>query len=215
MAFSEASAKKLPVLACIGRVSNVGEAKTSESGVYSMIPINIEGYGASRSTKLMFMFRPEWLVHGFDSASLKEYENGKALEFIYGKNINVRGGISVLKGLVGADDEAFETLADSIMGLPIDEKVGGPNPAQVADVLREFLIENEKGARIGYTLKQQRTKVGTNDEGKPIYKDEPYYEVSEFWVADEKGRDRQFKRAQKDSSGNFKVTFTEEDTPFS
>lgn len=214
MGFKEGSAKKLPTLACIGRVQEVGEPKATESGKYFIIPVKIEGYGASRSTRANFMFRKNWFTNGFDPESLLEYEGGNGYYFVYGKNIAQKGSVSLLKGLVGDDDDKFDTLATALQSLPGSETEEGPSATDIAETLRTYLVDEGNGENLGYILRQQRTKAGEDSEGKAKYTLEPYYEISEFGSGDEKWRDRQYKRAERTTNGGFKVGFTEEDAPF-
>jgi hypothetical protein len=215
--FDELEARELPTLACIGRVTKIEEpkaTKVNEHGInYLMIPIHIEGYGASRGTKVNFMFRPEWLKEGFRSRDLAKVEGGKGLLAVYGNNISQKGKVSTLKGLVGSVDEEFDALADTLLTLSPGEEV--PTGEQVASALQKVLIDEEKGQRIGYVLRQQREKTEDvdPDTGKPIYVLTPYYEVNEFYTPNEKGRKRQYNRAER-TPDTFKVQFTEDDVPF-
>lgn len=214
MGFASASAKKKPTLACIGRVAKVGEPKTTQSGVYKQIEIAIEGFGASRPIKTRFMFRSDWFKPDFNPETLLDFEGGKGLYFNYGKNIDQKGSVSTLKGLVGCDADAFDYLAGEIQKLPGIETEDGPKAEDVADVLRRVLLDEEKGARFGYILGQQSSRSGEDAEGNAIYTLEPYYEIKEFGDGGEKWRERQYKRAKKTTNGSFKVQFTEDDVPF-
>lgn len=213
MAFKDTSARKMPTLACLGRVQEVEEAAASKSGNYIMVPIKIEGYGASRSTRTQFMYRADWLDPNFNPESLLQFEGGNGLYFVYGKNINQKGQISTLKGVVGAKEEPFEALSSQLQALPGVGTEDGPKPEDVAATLRTFLVDEGNG-EFGYILRQQRTKAGEDAEGKPVYTFEPYYEIAEFGSGDEKWREKQYKRAERTPNGSFRVCFTEEDAPF-
>lgn len=216
MGFSSTEAKKLAKLTCIGRVQSVGECKVSNSGKYLTIPIEIEGYGASRSIRVWFTFQPEWLTNGFKTESFREYgDEGKKMEKVFASNIQQDGAISLLQGLTGGTKEGLEKLAAVIQALPINEEVGGPTGSDVADALREYLVDEENGALVGYVLSQQRNFVGVDpDTNKGIYKNTPYYEVNTYFVPDEKGRKRQVAAAARAAKGTHYVQFSEDDCPF-
>lgn len=213
--FREAEAKPMPTLACIGRVSKIGEpkdTKVNEHGFnYVLIPIEIEGYGASRNTKVNFMFRPEWIDENFNPKTLGELEGGKGLLAVYSSNIAQRGRVSVLKGVAGGDSDAFDAIATALMGADLTA-----NPGEaVAAVLEDYLIGQELGKVVGYTLRQQSEKTDETDEnGRAIYVKTQYYEVGEFFAPTERNRERQYKRAKTAEEGKFKVLFTEDDVPF-
>ena len=220
MSFAKAEAKKLPGLGCIGRVQSVGEAKESKpkgeatSGNYMVVPIEIEGYGASRSIRVHFLYRPEWFAEGFDSNTLLELDGGTGFEFVYGTNFGRDGQIGLLQGLTGGTEAGLDALAARIQALPLDADTGGPSPEDVAATLEDVLVNEEAGKLVGYVLKQQQTKTGVNpDTGKMTYANTPFYEVDQWFVPNDKGRARVQKRAAKASKGTFFVQFTDEDVP--
>jgi hypothetical protein len=214
--FAKASVRKKPTVACIGYVSDIGEAKPTRVNEYGfnyiMIPIQLAGYGASLPIKVNFMFRPEWLQPGFDPESLHELEHGSTLYSQYSRHINqAGGGISTLFGLVGADDEKFNQLAEALQEVAPEAE---SDPEIVANVLREKLVDEELGKLVGYVLSQQKEKSVDPETGKVTYLLTPYYQVDSFFVPDEKGRARQIRRAEKTTDGSFRVYFAEEDVPF-
>ena len=216
MGFQEAEARDLPTLACIGRVTKVNEpkfTKVNENGInYIMIPVEVEGFGASRNTRVNFMFRPEWLDEKFSPRTLKDVEGGKGLLAVYGNNISQKGKISTLAGLAGTNKEAFATLSDALINL---DQASETIAQDVADTLKKVLIDDGVGANIGYILTQQTEKTDEVDErGKPVYVKTQYYQVGEFFEPTQANRDKQYKRAERQTDGSFKVMFTEDDCPF-
>lgn len=210
--FGAAAARVLPTLACIGKVVSVGPPTltkpNAETGIqYVMYNIGIQGYGASRNSKINFMIRPEWLVPGFDPSSFDSIEGGKGLEFMYGRHIARRGDTSTLQGLVGGDNDTFAAFCEKLAAANGD-------PAGIGTALSEFLIEEGNGSLFGYVLRQQQEKAGVDEEtGKNTYVGTQYYEVSSFFTPNEKGRKRQYDKASATSNGSFKVQFTEDDVP--
>jgi len=213
--FAAAPAKDLPRLGCIGRVTHVEEAKESKSGNYMVVRIDVEGYGASRSFRNYFLYRPEWLTPTFKPADLKEIEGGDSMLRVYENNISQKGSISLLQGLAGGTKEGLDAVATAIFALPADSDTGGPSPEDVTEALRRVLLEEGHGNLIGYVLQQQAEKVGTDPEtGKGIYANTPYYEVANWFVPNDKGRERVNKSAARATKGTFFVQFTEDDIPF-
>ena len=213
MAFAKTSAQKKPSLACIGRVIDVGEAAATKSGDYYLVPIEIEGYGAARSTKTNFMFRGDWFGSKFNPESLLKIDGGSSLYFVFGKNIDQNGSTSVLRGIAGKS-ENFDKLAGELQALPGVED-GEIDPVQVSDTLRRVLVDEGLGNLVGYVLSQKKEDTGEVDEnGNRIKILTPYYEIKEFAEPTQKWRDRQKKRAAANTDNSFRVTFTEDDIPY-
>jgi len=213
--FAKAEAKALPKLGCIGRVLAVGEARATKSGAYEMIPIEIEGYGASRSIKVFFMFRPDWLTPGFDPESLQDFEGGSGLLWNYERNVSQKGSVSLLQGLAGGTEEGLDKVAEAIFALPVNETTGGPDSDAVADVLSRILVDEGQGNLVGYVLRQQQEKIGTDPEtNKGIYQRTQFYEVANWFTPNEKGRERIRRSAARATKGSFFVQFTDEDVPY-
>lgn len=226
--FNEASAGKKPTLVCTGYVSKVDETNPSKSGNYNVTPIHINGIGASLGTTIYLLTRPEWFeVDGdgrpaFKPNDLDKVEGGKAMLFVYRKNIAGRGTVSNLQGLAGNQDR-YEDLADALLtsdGIT-DEDNGGD---VITKVLTSKLVaaEGKEAFIIGYVLQQQRTKTDeVNEEGKHEYLLENKYEVKDFFeVTPEalkkyrKAAEKSAKKAQETSTPiTFKVCF-DEATPF-
>lgn len=82
--FSAAKVRKRPGLACVGYISDVGELKDTEKGVYQYVSITVKGHNGSPGNKKNVFFRPDWFTPGFDAESLNEIteldpEDGKPL----------------------------------------------------------------------------------------------------------------------------------------
>ncbi len=222
-AFRKAPAPKLPTLVCTGYVSVVGEGKESEKGVYNVNPVEINGYGGSRNTKVQILTRPEWF--SLDASGNPDFrpdqitDNGMA--FVYRKNIAAVDGISNLRGLAG-NEERYAALSNLLFAA---EGIAGDTSFNaIQNVLESFLIpaEGEDSVEIGYVLKQKRTKTEDLDEnGKNIYLLENKYEVSDFFEATDENKKKYRKSAEKSAEKadkartpyTFKVCF-DEGAPF-
>lgn len=205
--FREASARKLPSLACIGEVTEVGEGKLSNSGNYIVQPISLSAREAGKDLRTNLLYKPEWFEYGFDPDTFQEIEGGSSMESVYRRNISGRGGLSTLSGLAGSDEE-FERLQGILLDLTeVTAEV-------VQEALSNFFLDPERDMLIGYVAQQQRTKTDrTNPEtGKAIYIAENRYEVGSYFRVDEKTIKSLSNRAKK-SNGNFRLTF-EAGVPF-
>ena len=231
--FKSAQAAEKPTLSCIGRVSSFGDCGITDSGNYLKQQIQLDGYGAGPNQKFTFLYRPEWLVPGFDSSVYEGSEDKDAKTYLsfYRKNIAEDDGVSTLLGLCGGATEdgiaAFNELAGILFGLDIQSYIdrGAEGIKEIPGVVKAALVdffENHEnaGKRVGYILRQQQEKTEETDEnGKNIYKRLKYYEDSDgfgtsgFYTPDEKGRKAQVSRAAKQPAKR-KVTFTDSDTPF-
>jgi hypothetical protein len=213
--FAEASAKRMPTLICVGTVGEVGEghlSKPNEDGVsnYIVQPISIEPLDAGRSTKVQLLYRPNWFVPGFQPETLKELDGGEGMHFVYGRNINSRGSISVLRGLTGSP-ETFKDLAVQLLSLDVPQGADGPSIEDVQKTLTDFFEGNvdASGEKVKfiYELRQQYTKTNElNAEGKPIYLAENRYQLQQIMDFNEKNLKSQRIRAEK-SQGNTKFTY--------
>ena len=215
MSFKEASSKPMPRLACVGRVTEVPEAFVSKKGVYVVQRVVIEGYGPSKNTKPMILYRTDWFTDGFDPESLLELEEGSKLLAVYRNNISERGKISTLKGLCGCDTEKFDELAGRIfgLGLTVEDDIESVM-SRVTEVLSTFLVDEKGGDQLGYILGQQTSKTDevNAETGKAIYVAEPYYEVKEFFDPQDEKKIASLVKSANKSDGKFKITF--DDTPF-
>lgn len=204
LGFQEASVEKLPRLACVGTVTEVGEGKLSEAGVYIVQPITIRGTGAGRGVRLNLLYRPEWLDVTFNPNKLEEeYEGGKSLLSVYRRNIATKGGISALKGLAGSE-EAFNTLAAALLTAE-DKSIQG-----VQQVLRDFFLSTNEDVEIGYILKQRQQKVTNPETGETEYELTNGYEVGEWFFNTEENRKRLVARAAKTRDGSFRIGFDQD-----
>lgn len=214
--FKTPEAKPRPTLFCIGYVGEVGDGHLSSSEKSLVNQINIEAVDAGTPIRAYFCYRPEWLVPGFDPAVYKDVEDGASAIFSYEKNIVSGESNSLLRGLAGSQ-EAFEKLATALQALPVEPGDDGPSLEAVDGVLRSFFENNTEAdgspKRIGYTLVQQTSDTGETDEnGKKIYRREPYYKISSYWDVTEKNIKAKVKMATKEPDKK-KVTF-EAGVPF-
>jgi len=194
--FRAAEADALPKLACLGYVEKLGEGKITQKGVYHMQTIHIAPMESGKKGVVNFLYVPEWLDAGFNPATLKEEADGKALYFLYGKNIMSRQSMSVLQGIAGSE-ENFNTLSYNL--ITTEDK----SPEGIQAVLQNFF--NEVGPTIGYVLQQRREKTGEVDEnGKAIYELQPGYEVGSFFHPTDSEKARIAKQA---ANGKLVVTF--------
>jgi hypothetical protein len=209
--FKAGSAQKLPKFHCLGRISEIQSGKVSESQKYNVIPIVIEGFGASRSLWLWFCWRPDWLSADFDPGVFDDIEDGNSYAYVYRKNIHDGSGVSLLRGLAGTD-EAFNALATRLQALSPEQ---ANDPAAVQAVLEAFFIDEELGGqKIGYTLKQVRTKTDDVDaNGKPIYVREDRHELDKFWLPTTRAIQSRINSAAKNPT-TIKTLFAEDDVPF-
>jgi hypothetical protein len=216
MGFAKANAPEKPRTANLGYVSEIGEAKVTESNKYLFVKWAIEGYGASENVRGIFMFRPEWLEEGFQPATLEALDDGSVYEMLYRKNVSSQEGMSVLEGLVGGDKDKFEELASRIFALNID-KDGDVEPILegVQGVLQQFLIDEKAGEKVGYNCGHQYSKTGEVDEnGKKIYVREKYREVKSWFNPSNPKTVAGIRKRAAKSDGDYVVSFTENEVPF-
>lgn len=204
--FAEAEAQRLPTLFCIGYVSQVGDAKVSESGKYILQNLVVSPLGPGRMAFVRIMYRPEWLKPGFDPKSFKTLKDGSGMEFVYRSNIAGHDSVSNLKGLSGSD-ERFADLGARLQNL------SDVNPDTVKKVLTDFFTveEGEAPFAIGYDLRQGKDDTGeVNDKGKKIKVLNNRYEVGSWWFVTDKTKAAKRKQANK-SPENYKVAFEDAD----
>jgi hypothetical protein len=217
LTFPKAEARPKPTLICVGNVTEVGDGYISgKSGTdYVVIPITIEALDGGKRAKVYFTHRPEWLTAGFKPYLLQREAPGAY--FVYSKNISSEDEFSLLRGLAGSE-EAFVQLSTILLNLEVDPEIGGPNPETTTAALRAFFEGNVgsdgQPVRVGYELRQQRTKVlDENGEavidpetGKPMYVNENRYNVASFWDVTEKTVSKATNRASR-SEGKVIMTF--------
>lgn len=211
--FGVPQAEEQPDLHCIGRVQEILKATSPAEGkIYNVLHIQLEGYGASPSHRVFFCWHPEWLSPDYDPNSLEEYgDEGKKMLFTYRTNIAAMGSYSLIDGLCGCDKDVVSELATDLFALSDEEK---NDPNVVAEVFKRHLIDEGKGAKIGYTLTQQRVKTDKVDEnGKNIYHRTQYKDVKYWWPVTEK-RMNQIRRSAEKSGGKALVLFEDTDVPF-
>ncbi len=133
---------KMPDLACLGAVKDVGEAYLSDKGVYYVLPIQIEGKFGARDATFFFLFQPKWFEKAFDPATLLKEDRKGRLYGAYRRFVNDETRVSALSALAG---DAFESLVEAFDGL------GAVDETAVAEVLRQTLV----GQDVGYILTQR------------------------------------------------------------
>lgn len=185
--FADASALPLPKLLCVGTWNkiDVEKAKVTAKGIYTYIPLQLNGRAGSKNMRLSFLYCPEWFRPGFSVKSFKDFgDEGSKMDFVYGKNISRYDSQSVLKAFAGSYENYLE-LASRIFALS-DEEVS--DVTTVVETLNAF-HETNPDRLIGYILKQKSTKTYDVDPetGKHEYILENAYEVDDFFIpSDEK-----------------------------
>jgi len=207
--FAVPSAKKLPRLACTGKVGTIFPTYVSKtSGNYLVTPIQIDGIGASQGIRVFWLCRPEWLREDFTPASLENIEGGEKLLGTYRRHIIAPDGEknrALLESLCGSQ-ELYEDLAVRFFDLPeVTEE-------SIEETLIQFFVKDGNTQELGYILRQQSKPV-ENKDGEKSYVYSAYYEVDKFFNNNEKGRKVQRKRADK-YPDDFKVLFSDETAPF-
>lgn len=212
LGFQEAKIAKVPSLACIGTVGEVGEGKISSTGSYVVQPISLRANGPGRGTRLNLLYQFDWLVRGFDPASLDEYENGASMLSVYRRNIAVKDGISNLKGLAGSD-AAYQTLGSLLLTEQVratyksteEEKANAIEAIQ--NILREFLMVTNEETLVGYVLKQRKEKTVDSETGKTTYELASGYEVGEWFFTTPESIKKVKLRADRSKDGMFRLGF--------
>jgi|SRR5579871_1495706 len=215
--FNPTEASPKPTLHCVGQVGTIEEPRMTEGDKYVNIPINLDALETGRSTKVYFLYRPEWLTKGFRPHTLKLDDRGAY--FVYSKNIAAEDSFSLLRGIAGSK-EAFNQLANILLNLDVDAATGGPTMEDVRQALIEFVENNvdDEGQKvlIGYTLQQQQKDTGEVDPetGKKIYSRTSNYNLHKktpFWDVTKEGLERKRKNAENsavfEETGKKKVQF--------
>lgn len=210
---------RIPTLACIGYVSEVGQPKETEDKGdgkpnYYMVPVTIAPFESGRKKVVNFMFRPEWFAVGFDpNKDLKDAWGDKASGpvFICRRLFGTNSALGQIQGLAGGTTEAGDALYDLIQKA-LAETGDGDVGGAVRDVLRDNLVSTEDDGRvIGYIVSQQSKRVKDEGSGEweTIYTDQT--EVSGYWQVTEEGKAQMVKRAKKTKDGMFRVTWEVEE----
>lgn len=222
--FAGASSESKPTLINLGYVAAVGDVKLTEPQEgkvqYFMQNIEIAARGAGYGNKSTFYYRPEFLKEGFNPTNLAEQygpEIGASMLKTYRRNIyelngEKTGNLSTLLGLCGGNQEAFEALAVRFFDIPADVENFS---AAVKEILEQFLIEEGNGQDFMYTLVQQRVPTDqTDDSGKVIWVNGPYYNLGKFSANTSKNREKAIKQAATAGAAKVKVTFSDADLPY-
>jgi hypothetical protein len=209
--FEVAEAQKMPMLACVGYVEDVGKAAETQSGVYANARVKIKGNsGVSRDITTNLLFRPEWFTPEFHPSQIDEMTfDGmdetettrikKGMSMVYRKLFGTRDSLGELPALIGLN--GMTELAEKFQALGHT-----PEAEEIGDILRETILANI--VDVGYVLKQAREKTEDLDEnGKNIYVLREQYEIDRFFDPSEEGKARQVKSAKKSVTGAFKVAF--------
>jgi hypothetical protein len=211
--FIEADVPRMASLACLGYVGDVGDPKLSASGVYVIQPISVIAYQAGRNVTFRLMYRPEWLVPGFDPASFKESAKAavdedekkvfRGMEFVFRNHIAGKSSVSALKGLSGSE-EAYVTLSNLLLTASNPD-----NMEDIREVLRGFFLGENDGAEVGYILNQARDKTEeVTEQGKAVYSLRNTYEVGSWFLPTDAEIARLKKRAERVNDRNpLRVTF--------
>lgn len=185
MPFKQPSVPELPDKICIGHLTAVGPSKVTQGG-YNLIKIKIAAAQAGVNTEYNFMYRPGWLVEGFDPDTL-----GVGEMFVYSKNIS-SDRTPALRAFCGSDEKADERYL-----LLSDELISLPDPKET-DVVERFLAnrllnfaENAE-AQFGYVMSQRKDR----ETGELTR----FYDLNYFFPATQKEVERWVKKAQQDPS---------------
>ncbi len=168
MSLAAGKIPKMPDLACLGAVKDVGDVHLSEKEVYYVIPINVEGKFGGRDATFYFLFQPGWFEKDFDPAILlKEDKKGK-LYSAYRRFVNDESRVSALVALAGEDFDKLVTAFDELE--EVDENA-------VAEVLKQVL----PGQDVGYILSQRYDMV----DGKRVPTE--MYNIGRWFLPSEEG----------------------------
>lgn len=215
-----AKTPRIPTLACMGFVSEVGQVKETQdkgdgSPNYYMIPVTLSPYEAGRKKVVNFMFRPEWFDQGFDpNTDIKDLwgeEKSKGPMFVYRRSFGTNSTIGSLTGLAGGDPKNGDALYDTIL-----ESLKGVSPENIGETVEEVLrtnlvAEDGEGQVVGYIVGQRSRRVQNQDTGKwdTVYEDQT--DVTGFWQVTEKAKAEMEKRSRKQKDGLFRVTWEVEE----
>lgn len=204
--FATPALERKPDQICVGRVTEVKDAYVSKSEKYYVVPISIEALDAGKSTKLYFLFRPEWMAQLSTGELLRLREEDKGAHFVYSKNIatSEEGKKSHLQGLAVTSD-GFNQLASRLIDLGVEAV--SETPTLVSDVLRTYLLDENGDRNIGYVLTQQTEKTDEiGENGKNIYVPTKNWEVASYFEVSDKNIDRMTKKAEKNPA-RFRMTY--------
>lgn len=143
MALSAAGVLAQPDQACIGSVKSVSAPYLSKSGVYHVLPIEIEGkYAAPKTSKFYFIFEPRWFGSTFDPKELlAEGTEGQKKYGMYRRAIN-GGRNAILAAILGDQFDNFAAEFDSLEEPSLDE---------IGQIIRKYLV----GVDTLYVMKQR------------------------------------------------------------
>lgn len=214
LGFAEAPVIKMPRLACIGKVSEVGEGKESSSGMYNVQPIKVRPVGPGKPITIQLLYRPEWLTVGFEPKSILDYgideetgkDVGKSMYYVYRMHVNRPGneersyGVCHLKGLSGSD-EGYAQLVHNLLSTE-DKSV-----FSMQEVMREFFTVTNENMNVGYILQQKTQKTTDPDSGKTVYVLDSGYEIGGWFRVDADSVKRVKLRAERAKDDSFKIAF--------
>jgi hypothetical protein len=197
-----------PAKICAGRVTAVGDAYLSKpkpnggGEKYYVVKITLTALGAGTDKDIWFLFRPEYFNAAMTRADLNDMaEADKGVYRMYEQHIctSEEGKKSTLQGLAGSQ-EAFNELASRLLAIGVDAIA--EQPTLVSDVLRQFFIEENPQAIVGYVLGQQTEKTDEIDPetGKNIYVPSKWLEVKSYWEVNDKTLAAKARLAEKSPS---------------
>lgn len=240
MAVKAPQVRKKPTIACVGRVSEIKEAKVTgqkffDNGEkkprYLMQTLALEPWEEGEKARVNILLRPEWLEDGFDPDKLVQYNNavnsvGDTLLNVFRNNVVAAEdeAPATLVGLCGCNTDLWIELTNRLTALVEASRNPETNAVDSAKFLEGmpalfeqfFMVDFKDKIEIGYVLKQQMQGTGqTGDNGREIKVPTRYYEIGEFFDArDEKTYQRFQKRAGKDEHFEIRYTISGSGTPF-
>lgn len=181
MPIADVEAPVKPTMHCIGQITEVSDAKKTNSG-WDSFSVSIEGGANSLSTKKLIMFDLDFFrgVNFVAAESPKDWKDetltaeerqSKIAAMMFTQNFDKKKGC-IAKAL-GDRYPEFIGVIDSL------DAQGELTPEAVAAVTRQFLV----GATILYKLKQQKEK---QDDGTKIRTE--YYDCDSFEAYSDKAR---------------------------
>ncbi len=218
--------EKLPDLACIGYPTGLTEPKITKDGTGDTFNIRIEitpvNGTAGRKLSCNFMFLPDWFNPGFEPRGLKDLKTdenpklGANLLRTYGQTIATASSrMTVLEGVLGSQENFnsfWHAIAEEVKAngnfdsATVDAAV--ENAKRIASILRAHTVEAIP--TVGYIARQQKDKVGLDEQGKGVYELRDGYEITDWFVVSPAEVKKLVARAEKAQNGSFRITFDPE-----
>ena len=234
--FETPEVAKLPRLACVGTVAEVGEAKGTKNGegILSYIPIKLEGIRGSRGVTFNYFFVESFFRPGFSTKELAgmavkvgdevDEKGGDKLVRRFGQSIvapapkptlvEKKTSVGILEGLAGSQEALnnFAQLRDETYAV-LHPQGGEFTREEIRDLLAKFLLQENAGQQVGFYLKQRQEKIeGAGENGGDAYVRADGYELDRMFIYDDPsaGKGSNVERVVKaaaNSKGGTKVTF--------